>query len=1526
MDTQLYRSEGPACMPQGGMIVGGCPTAPGGGTIQTSLYVSQSAPYAELTVTLQIIGSNNQSIVCVAVLLEQNMPLVNNIISYLPLALAVLSGGISLAATAMRASVGNGFLGAAATYGLPTEAISVHTPGLFDIIFYTQFMVMTGQLTVNYPSFYSTFSALFHWSFLQFSDTLMGKGPANASDVLIYGGSGSVNQIKSPEYILDGNSTNVTQAAAIQLQRRWEALREHQGGLLDQLSVPKIATTQATSVILRPLYTTQPHIPSSTAYWVKRQDLSTSKSSIATSASSSEAPPSPSPSPSPSVSPTSPSSEVSPPSSPTNTKSKKSSSSTKESTTVAKSTIPPITRSTSIYTTPSSTTPALIIPTIQDPFSDTNGASVQHNTSRFGIESYAAAIKAFPSALFLGTLVNSILAAAASLVISGILLGFAWSMAKENHQKGKTLQHALNFVAGNLLRIWLLVFTPLGLSAMYQLTLSTNIGLTIASAASLLVISVGGTIFFTWRVLNASSDLLLYSDQAILLKYGTLYNTLAQEGTLFFLVTLLVRFLWGLSIAMLSSFEIAQVVVLIVIEIGYLLVIGYKWPYAESGDNKFHLFLGIIRVVIIGGSIAYIHNLDVSPDHRQLVAYIQMALHLAVFIVIFALALWNFIQVCMFWKSRHSDAWRGPTKTYSFEDPVGQSERGWGLTRPRSRGSGHMLGINTHRHDSLDEEGSEFGPTKHKRFTVMSYSSLGSSSHDGPRGSVMQHALHGPTTYNQMSRLESADDDTQRYGSPAERYRQSRLIELRRSPFSQSAPSESSSTNMDRTLDGMKPLGGSALGILPSSSAASESGFLPSRPNSQNPPIDVDGSTKHNSRGPSPLGPGVSLPREESYTNFQRMSHQHLPIDPRTRRMSDITRDGPYLYDRRKEEQDNSQAATPAAAEVPKKGIFAGLAASLGAAFRFAKRGGNTPSGDGSKPKAFEVMRPSRQNYAPEPLSGSMDETGSQTGEQLRELQSFTISKFFQESDRGYEPNRSLFVANPSAMISRTGSFVSTVSGAVVPTTAATVNERLNRNGSGNAESIRTLSNTRSRGAGVGLGLGTSTTGGLGDRRSFVASGLARNDSSISAQSITIAGGSNSGTGSQLYPHRHSADSSNNITEALTIDAPLLLQGGGILRVSKGPEKLVQYWHKESEQYVESIAESLKDEKLERDANAKSESSEGSTQPPVVPPIQTTMQPEAQKKKQPELSSPSTKSRTSILGGLGGSSGPPSSAPTTSSGPGSPTGSQDSPTSANLAATAGRMQEILGRMFSDNTVRLHSDSDSILSEDTTSTFSNHVSTLQQQTQLISGLDETGETLLSEDAQSSYDMLEPVPEDSDSETDQDLDRTPRQSGFLLELPSEELAPVQVKRASSASTERPQSGTPLTRTFSGPSRPSGSTTNMSGGLRSGLLKSKQNSLSNRPLAQSPLHSPSVQLGASSSSSSGGVYSSSVALGGVDLSRQSSGTSSRLEYLDPTGPYNNDDHTSLLNRNTSTATTRTEASYVTAMSDYPSDEEGM
>ncbi|KAF9150336.1 hypothetical protein BG015_007855 [Linnemannia schmuckeri] len=1619
MGTQLYRSEGPACSNDGGgMIIGGCPTAPGLGTIQTSFNISQAAPFAELMVTMQIVGSNNQSIVCVAILLEQTMETVNNTVSFLPLALACFSGAISLAATFMRASVGNGFLGAAATYGMATEPISVHTPGFFDIVFYTQFMLMTGQLSVNYPSFYSTFTALFHWSFLEFRDTLLGKGPANATDVLTFGGAGSVNQIQDSRAgssrgggnsIVASTTTTATVVATTtegpRSPRKRDLSHEQQPGyIIGQDRLPLAWTTQAASAlkvtIVDPRAAAhvyiQPTLPAKRQIQIDVGPDETTSVSQAT----------------PTVSDTSSiisstfdssTSTISTKSTSDSTSSTSSSTSSSSPTITSKSPVkpnPPVTRTSPSRPPASSTSPTLIIPTIRDAFTNTSESNIQHNVSRFGIEAYAAAIGAFPSSLFLGTLVNATLAMVAALFLSGGFLGIAWVMAKEKHQRGKTLQHALNFVAGNMLRVWSLLYTPLALTAMYQLTISGGVALTVGSAASLLVISVGATIFFTWRILRGSSELLLFDDLGTLLK-----------------------FLWGLAVAMLPTYGVAQVAVLLVIELGYTLVIGVKWPFSESTDNKFHLFLGIIRIVITGLSIGYIHEIEASPELRELLAYIQMALHLAVFIVMFALTLWNLIQACMFWHSRHSDTWKGPTKTYSFEDPSREMEQGWGLNgRPfLHSGATHSRGVaisnNDDRASGEGDDDDDFGAGKNRRFTVMSYSSLGSSSQGaggesgGARRESMQHAL-----YAQMMQQhhESSDDETLRYGSPAERYRQSRLGDHRRSAFNQTASSETGSVPPDSGY----------MGPVLSSSAGVRSGLKggATSPSSDTTTVDGRQSQMALKRG--------GLPQRDSYASLQRMSHQQPSADPRTRRMSDITRDGPYLYNPHKEERDSSREAAAAAAAVvresaskarPGSGLWAGVKASLARVFKFDRRSNHSsPSSDGSKPKAFEVMRPPRRNFTAEPESPTLgdqtDETGSQVGGDTRQVNSIGLSKFFQESDRGYEKNSNLVVANPSAMISRTGSLVSTISGAVGPHASI----RLQRDASGTADSIRTSRNTRSRGAGVGSGLGPSAAvaaataaaapaapaagstkeSGLG----IDTTGSEHGGASISTSdwesrraSSALMSGAGSITGSQLYPPRHSVESSNNLAEAMTIEEPLQLDGGGTLKVSKGPEKAVQYFHKSSGPYNRSIAESLKDQKkLSRPEGLSAttiSSLSVSTPSLLLPPIQTRQLEggsgvAAGQKVAASFSassSPTTKSPTSagVPSGLGdiSSGSHDNNSVSLSGGVGSdgssPTESQPSP-NANVAVSAGRMHEILGRMFSDRSIRLHSggsaggagsdhDSDSVLSEDAHSSLSGPVSTTTGR-RLLLGQTETASQFDNDDAQSieQYDLLQPVTEGSDAEDeggdrygvgDIDQDRTPRQSSFALVTQSTaSIVPggcsghgsgsdsgsrtELLKRTTSLSAEKP----PLLTTTAA----SASSLARSQQLPQGNLRPRQRSIGGRPLAQSPLHEPSVLLrtatagaaavNAAAGASTGSVNSSPhltsapLSLGGTDLSRQSSlqsGVSSpRLEYLDANW-MNNDPSTGpaakgSLNRNASIVTVKSEASYVTAYSQYPSDED--
>ncbi|KAI8602135.1 hypothetical protein EDD21DRAFT_372724 [Dissophora ornata] len=914
------------------------------------------------------------------------------------------------------------------------------------------------------------------------------------------------------------------------------------------------------------------------------------------------------------------------------------------------------------------------------------------------------------------------MAGGASLFLSAFVLVIAWYIANEGHQKGKTLQHAFNFITGNLLRIWSLFYTPLALSAMYQLTIPEETVMLAIASVSLLIFSIGAIVLLTWRILRASTQRLLFGDLGILLKYGPLYNTLSEEGTLFFLVNLLVRFLWGLSIAMLSAYGVAQVAVLLAVELGYMLVIGFRWPFSDSGDNKFHLVLGFVRVVITGCSVVYIQSLNASPEVRQLFGYIQMALHLAVFIVMFALILWNTIQVVLFWRSRHTAAWRGPTKNYSFENTV-EVEHDWVLTgRPLSRRPEPAL----------------VGPMKSRRYTVEPYSSI-TDLRSVPEDDLMSHPSlyrhsHQPTSYRR-SRFPSDDSH-----NLAQDMQSDAIIPLSSSPGPMSARSVSPHSPSIDSMDG------SAIPLQPTQLSSTRS----------------------------------QLPKD-SYARFQRMTHQQETPDLRNRRMSEIFRDGRYLYD-----PNETVGSSPAVAQSEEnQSIWKSMKGPFGGLFTFGKQSVKKPAGDGSKPKAFEVIRPPR----PPPVGMDTVDDLSQIGDDnLRELNSIGISRFFQESGRNNDQNRSLFVANPEAIVSQTVSLRSSISGIPFPP------PHLNRTiSAATAGSVYTLGHRHRASYNVSADL-TSMLSGIGLATSEQGYPDSRRISTLS-----------SAQQQRTYP-RNSVES--NIAEALRSETPLKLQGGGILKVSKGPEKAVQYWRKKSGQYVDSSADPSPERRQ-------------TPLPLATPPLlllPTTRGPlfDAAQIDTSTKAAPSVRSRA----------GSRAESPT------------ESHNSSNVAASAGRMHEILDRMFSDQ----DDDSDTISEdEESCSTFSGRVSAT------IMALHQKRELEEFADAQSLYrsDTLEPVLEHLGPDADG-------------EHGSSGMRPGASRSTSSSSRQRPMT---LMRTFSGPVKP------VPASPSAALLRPSRSGSFGRPLAQTPLRPPSVLTFSGSATS---LYLPAT------LSRQSSRTS--------------------------------------------------
>ncbi|KAF9579954.1 hypothetical protein BGW38_003579, partial [Lunasporangiospora selenospora] len=291
----------------------------------------------------------------------------------------------------------------------------------------------------------------------------------------------------------------------------------------------------------------------------------------------------------------------------------------------------------------------------------------------------------------------------------------------------------------------------------------------------------------------------------------------------------------------------------------------------------------------------------------------------------------------------------------------------------------------------------------------------------------------------------------------------------------------------------------------------------------------------------------------------------------------------------------------------------------------------------------------------------------------------------------------------------------------------------------------------------------------------------------------------------------------SNIADALLHDTTLRLQDGGTLKVSKGPEKAVQYWRKESGQYVEGVMESPA-EQVQNKATASTSNVNHAG-----------------------LHHPLAQTPLLVL--------PPASSAYHS-------GSNPNASSSNIVASTERMQEILDRMFSDQDGD-EGDSDTISEGDeSVSTFSDRVSAAimaiqqKQQDELM-------------DAQSMYrsDILEPVLEhlDPDAEHDEAGDEAEESEGrdsSTSRKAGEDDRPTIKRSGTGPGSDRIIRPNALKRAYSGPVRSSTSspsfyprsspTISRSGSPSPSmhLRPSKSGTLGGgRPLAQTPLYPPPV-----------------------------------------------------------------------------------
>lgn len=92
--------------------------------------------------------------------------------AFVPVAIALLAVVVSVCCRLYTARMHQQDLFLAiSTYGFAPQTAKYNTSTLSDVVFYAQFIFVTGALNLNYPRFYALFTADFAWSWLLFSTT-----------------------------------------------------------------------------------------------------------------------------------------------------------------------------------------------------------------------------------------------------------------------------------------------------------------------------------------------------------------------------------------------------------------------------------------------------------------------------------------------------------------------------------------------------------------------------------------------------------------------------------------------------------------------------------------------------------------------------------------------------------------------------------------------------------------------------------------------------------------------------------------------------------------------------------------------------------------------------------------------------------------------------------------------------------------------------------------------------------------------------------------------------------------------------------------------------------------------------------------------------------------------------------------------------------------------------------------------------------------------------------------------------------
>jgi hypothetical protein len=220
---------------------------------------------------------------------------------------------------------------------------------------------------------------------------------------------------------------------------------------------------------------------------------------------------------------------------------------------------------------------------------------------------------------------------AAVTLLTQLAVGSRWIYHQLAHIPQEDLRSKnMPFTIGNIIRIvFNFLLLPVISLSMFQLVIAGQSPAYSVALAAVLILALLVFAFWMVRVIVATRPrAYLFDDLPTVLLYGPLYNTYSDDAAPFALVPIFITFIRGIAIGALQPAGIAQIVLLAICEVVFVLTLTAFRPYpSPTSMNLYQGLFALVRFLVLLLSVTFVPSLGVAEQTKGWIGYVILLMH-----------------------------------------------------------------------------------------------------------------------------------------------------------------------------------------------------------------------------------------------------------------------------------------------------------------------------------------------------------------------------------------------------------------------------------------------------------------------------------------------------------------------------------------------------------------------------------------------------------------------------------------------------------------------------------------------------------------------------------------------------------------------------------------------------------------------------------------------------------------------------------------------------------------------------------